>query len=146
MEHRNVADVLRSQGHRLTPQRLVVLDIIQTSGQHLTAEQIHASVTARHPYVNLATVYRTLQWLEDVGLVAPIVIAGQPVCYEYVRGDVHHHLVCVECGYQMEIDDSIMDSIKSQLLEHYGFAAQLNHLALPGRCAGCRHEPSHTDA
>jgi Fur family ferric uptake transcriptional regulator len=145
MDHRSVADLLRSQGHRLTPQRLVVLEVIQNSGCHLTAEQIHAAVVVRHPFVNLATVYRTLQWLQDVNLVAPIMLSGQPIRYEYVQGDEHHHLVCLACGYQMEIDDSLLDTLKAQLLDRYGFAAQLSHLALPGRCAHCR-EATSTDA
>ena len=93
---------------------------------------------AHHPYVNIATVYRTLQWLQEVGLVAPIAIGNGPLRYEYICGTAHHHLICHECGREYEIGDDILDTLKAQLLERYGFMAQLNHLALPGRCAACR--------
>ena len=132
------AAALRRQGHRLTPQRLVVLEIIKLSRRHLTADEIHAAVLSQHPYVNIATVYRTLQWLQEVGLVAPIAIGSGPLRYEYIHGTAHHHLICQECGHEYEIGDDILDSLKVELLERYGFTAELSHLALPGRCAVCR--------
>jgi Fur family ferric uptake transcriptional regulator len=138
MSHSNDADTLRRQGHRMTPQRLMVLEVIERSGKHLTAEEVHAAVLPQQPYVNIATVYRTLQWLQEVGLVAPIAVGSGPLRYEYVSGALHHHLICQECGHEQEIGDDILDALKTQLLEHYGFAAQLSHLGLPGRCAACR--------
>jgi Fur family transcriptional regulator, ferric uptake regulator len=138
MSHSNDADTLRRQGHRLTPQRLMVLEVIKRSGKHLTAEEIHMAVLPEQPYVNIATVYRTLQWLQEVGLVAPIAVGSGPLRYEYVSGTVHHHLICQECGYEQEIGDDLLDALKAQLFERYGFTAQLSHLALPGRCAMCQ--------
>ena len=132
------AVALRQQGHRVTPQRLMVLDVVKRNGQHLTADEIYAAVLPQHPYVNIATVYRTLQWLQEVGLVAPIMIGNGPVRYDYIWGTTHHHLVCQACGREYEIGDDILDTLKTQLLERYGFMAHLNHLALPGRCAACR--------
>jgi Fur family transcriptional regulator, ferric uptake regulator len=138
MQPSDDADILRQQGHRLTPQRLTVLEVIKHSGKHLTAEEIHAAVLPQQPYVNIATVYRTLQWLQDIGLVAPIAVGNGPMRYEYVAGAAHHHLICQECRHEQEIGDDILDALKAQLLERYGFAAQLSHLALPGRCATCQ--------
>src|SRR5919202_6912910 len=125
MTHSDDAAALRQQGHRLTPQRLVVLEIVKRSGKHLTAEDVHAAVLPQHPYVNIATVYRTLQWLQEVGLVAPITIGSGPLRYEYVHGAIHHHLVCQDCGYEQEIGDDILDALKARLLERYAFVAQL---------------------
>ncbi len=142
MAHSDDAALLRKQGHRLTPQRLMVLDVIKRGGKHVTAEEVHAAIVAQHPYVNIATVYRTLQWLHEVGLVAPIAIGGGPLHYEYVHGgQVHHHLVCQDCGYEQEIGDDILVALKTQLYERYNFSAQLYHLAIPGRCAACQHTP-----
>jgi Fe2+ or Zn2+ uptake regulation protein len=138
MHQSDDAAALRRQGHRLTPQRLMVLEVIRESRQHLTAEQIHAAVIARHPFVNIATIYRIVQWLEAVGLVAPIAVGGEPTHYEYIRGPVHHHLVCQGCGTQQEIADEDLGVLKERLLGRYGFLAQLRHLALPGLCAHCR--------
>ncbi|MBK9715607.1 MAG: transcriptional repressor [Kouleothrix sp.] len=143
MSHSDDAAALRQQGHRLTPQRLMVLNVVKTSGRHLTAEDVHAAIVPQHPYINITTIYRTLQWLQEVGLVAPIAIGSGPLRYEYVHGGIHHHLVCQDCGYEEEIGDDILDALKVRLLERYAFTAQLNHLAIPGRCAMCQHTTSN---
>jgi Fur family ferric uptake transcriptional regulator len=121
----------------------MVLEVVKRSGKHLTAEEVHAAVLPQHPYVNIATVYRTLQWLQEVGLVAPITLGNGPLHYQYVCGAIHHHLVCQDCGYEQEIGDDILDALKARLLERYAFTAQLNHLALPGRCAACQQTASN---
>ncbi|HWQ15157.1 MAG TPA: Fur family transcriptional regulator [Roseiflexaceae bacterium] len=148
MQHSDDAATLRRQGYRLTPQRLMVLEVIRSSRRHLTAEEIHAAVLAQHPYVNIATIYRTVQWLQRVGLVAPIVVSGEPIHYEYVNGAVHHHLICRGCGAQHEIGDDVLDALKRLLIERYGFEAQLCHLGIPGVCAACRGQggSAHEDA
>ena len=143
MTHSDDAARLRKQGYRLTPQRLTVLEVVKRSGKHLTAEDVHDAIVPQHPYINIATVYRTLQWLQEVGLVAPIAIGSGPLRYEYVRGDLHHHLVCQCCGGQQEIGDDILDALKAQLQQRYAFIAQLNHLAIPGRCAVCQQAAGH---
>ena len=143
MVHSDDAATLRQQGYRLTPQRLMVLEVVRSSGKHLTADEVHAAILPQHPYMNIATVYRTLQWLQDVGLVAPIAIGNGPLHYEYVHGETHHHLVCQDCGYEQEIGDDILDALKKQLLERYAFAAQLNHLALAGRGSACQQSASN---
>ncbi len=142
MSHNDDVVALRQQGHRLTPQRLMVLEVIQGDQRHLTAEEIHAAVLCQHPYVNITTVYRILQWLQEVGLVAPIILGGELLRYEYTYGTEHHHLICQSCGHQMEIGNEILDTLKAQLLEHYGFVARLNHLGLVGHCAACQQKPA----
>jgi Fur family ferric uptake transcriptional regulator len=138
MIHSDDAVALRQQGHRLTPQRLMVLDIVKRSGRHLTADEIHSAILPQQPYVNIATVYRTLQWLQEVGLVAPVMFGSGPLRYEYICGGCqHHHLICQHCGREQEIGDDILDALKAQLRERYGFVANLSHLGLPGRCAAC---------
>lgn len=137
MEHSDDAATLRKQGYRLTPQRLMVLDVVRR-GQHLTVEEVHAAIVPQHPYINIATIYRSLQWLQEVGLVAPLVVGTGPLRYEYVRGGIHHHLVCQECGYEEEIGDDILGGLKAELQERYAFNAQLHHLAIPGRCGSCQ--------
>ena len=66
-------------------------------------------------------------------------LSAGPLRYEYVHGETHHHLVCQDCGREQEIGDDILDALKTHLLERYAFSAQLNHLAIPGRCAICQH-------
>ncbi len=138
MEHLEDATLLHQQGHRLTPQRLQVLQVVTSDARHLTAEEIHAAIVPEQPYVDIATVYRVLQWLQTIGLVAPISIGDGLRRYEYRRrGDHHHHLVCQECCQEIAIPDDVFEELKSKLQNHYGFTVQIEHLAIPGRCATC---------
>jgi Fur family ferric uptake transcriptional regulator len=139
MEHIEDAELLRQQGHRLTPQRLQVLQAVKQHGQHVSAEAIHAAILPQQPYLSIATVYRTLQWLESVGLVAPISGGDGKLYFEYhPRGAHHHHLVCQACGQQIEIPDEIFAALRVELCERYGFTLAIDHLALPGQCTHCR--------
>ena len=79
--------------------RLQVLQVIKVHGHHMTAEEIHATIVPQQPYLDVATVYRTLQWLQRVGSVAPIGMGDGKLHYEYhPLGTRHHHLVCQQCG------------------------------------------------
>lgn len=138
MEHLEEAALLRRQGHRLTPQRLQVLQVIKTHAQHMTAEAIHAAIVPVQPYIDIATVYRSLQWLQRIGLVAPISTGEGKQQYEYRRpGEYHHHLVCQHCGQHIEIPDSHMLALKADLQQRYGFILDADHLVFSGRCADC---------
>jgi Fur family ferric uptake transcriptional regulator len=130
---------LRQQGYRLTPQRLQVLQVLKTRGQHMTAEEIHAAIVPHQPYLDIATVYRTLQWLQGVGLAAPISLGEGKLHFEYRRpGEHHHHLICQHCGQHIQISDDHFAALKADLEQRYGFSLQVDHLALTGCCAGCR--------
>ena len=65
----SMVQALKEQGHRLTPQRQLILEVIETSEGHVSAESIHARVAARFPQVHISTVYRTLGLLQDLGMV-----------------------------------------------------------------------------
>ena len=142
--HSDIAARLREQGYRLTPQRLTVIDVIARGGNHLTVDEIFVEVLAAHPFTNIATVYRTLQWLQQVGLVTPLLVGGEPIRYEFTPDVQHHHLICLNCGAERQIGDEVLDSLKAQLLARYGFAARLQHLGLPGYCAACRPDSDCT--
>jgi len=132
------AALLRQQGHRVTPQRLQVLQVIKAHCQHITAEEIHAAIVPQQPFIDIATVYRTLQWLQSVGLVAPISTGESKLYYEYhAPGDHHHHLICQRCGQHIQIPDADLSSLKQDLHARYNFTLQIDHLALLGRCGGC---------
>jgi Fur family ferric uptake transcriptional regulator len=128
---------LRQQGYRLTPQRLQVLAVVRAQRQHLTAEDIHDAILPQQPSLDIATVYRTLQWLERVGLVAPISVGDGRTRYEYhPHGKVHHHLVCRVCGATTQVPDELLTGVAAAVRRRHGFVLD-EHLALPGRCAAC---------
>ena len=136
-EHRDIAGELSEQGYRLTPQRLMVLSAIEKSDHHISAEEIYAQIIARYPNVNISTVYRTLELLERLGLVTKTDLGEGTVRYHPAEKGHHHHLVCRECGAIVDLDESVLASLKSALRQKYQFTADLKHLAIQGRCARC---------
>src|SRR5579883_2976791 len=88
---------LHKRGYRLTPQRHMILSVIQEAGEHLNVEQIAERVQRRNPYVSLSTVYRTLDLLKQLGLIRESHLSGGQPIYEIAEGHAHHHLVCRRC-------------------------------------------------
>ena len=136
--HDNELRALRDQGYRLTRQRMLILGIIRDRGQHISADEIFTEVRRQAPDINLATVYRTLQWLHGVGLLRKIDVGKDRLEYEYAGQHVHHHLICKECGATTEIDNYMIEDLQQHILDQYGFEADPAHLAIFGRCAQCR--------
>ena len=128
---------LREQGYRLTPRRMVILSAIENSSNHISAEDIYTQVIAKYPRVNISTVYRTLELLKRLGLVTETDLGEGRVRYHPADKGHHHHLVCQECGTIIDLDESLLASLKSALLREYKFSADLRHLAIFGRCANC---------
>ena len=129
---------LSEQGYRLTPQRMLVLSAIANSEHHISAEEIHARVVAKYPHVNISTIYRTMDLLKRLGLVTETDLGGGRVRYHPADKGHHHHLVCQDCGAVIDLDESVLASLKSRLLRECKFSADLSHLAIFGRCDGCR--------
>jgi Fe2+ or Zn2+ uptake regulation protein len=140
-------DQLRRAGFRLTPQRAMVLDAIYHSDGHLTADQVYERVREDSPYVDLSTVYRTLQFLKENGVIGELRLAGDPVRFEAVRtGQEHHHAVCSQCGRMLQLKPVDLDVLEQTLLAGYGFHANLVHVTITGLCADCAaQEPGLSD-
>ena len=136
-QSRDIISKLGELGYRMTPQRLMIVSAIETSDHHISAEEIYAQVAAKYPHVNISTVYRTLEMLEQLGLVTKTDLGEGRVRYHPVGKGHHHHLVCRECGAVIDLDESVLSSVKDVLLRDYGFVADLRHLAILGRCAKC---------
>jgi len=129
---------LSEQGYRLTPQRLMILSAIENSDNHISAEEIYAQVVAKYPHINISTVYRTLELLKGLGMVTETDLGGGRFRYHPADKGHHHHLVCRECGAIIDLDESMLSSLKDTLLREYKFIADLRHLAIFGRCVKCR--------
>ncbi len=142
---RAMARELAGRGLRLTPQRLMILNEIEASDSHISAEEIHRRIADRYPNVNISTVYRTLELLHRLGLVTETDLGEGRVRYHPADKGHHHHLVCEKCGAIIDLDDALLDPLKEDLRHRYGFAAELNHLAILGRCAQCSKEANVRD-
>lgn len=131
-------ETLHARGERLTPQRLLVLETVRQDHGHLTAETIYERVVARYPYINRATIYRTLTWLTEQGLVCVTDLGAGQAEYQYLAPVHHHHLVCLKCGQQQEFPDALVAPLAGAIRERYGFAPRLDHLAVFGLCQQCQ--------
>jgi Fur family ferric uptake transcriptional regulator len=137
---------LRRQGYRLTPQREMIVEAIAHAGRHVTVEEIFEQVQARAHAVNVATVYRTLDLLVELGLVSRADLRDGQVTYATLRHGPHCHLVCRNCGQVIEADHDLVEPLEEQLQAQYGFTADLHHFAIPGLCTGCQSRVHNTDS
>lgn len=130
-------DTLRRQGLRLTPQRQMVLTIIENSGEHLSAEAICQRVQWRYPSVSLSTVYRILERLKAVGLVREVYLLGEQRFYESAGAGDHHHLLCRRCGAVLHVDAALLAGLREQLEQRYHFTPLSLDLIATGYCENC---------
>lgn len=135
--YQDLTQELRQAGLRMTPQRLMVMDVVFHHDGHITAEDIHARVQAQYPYVDLSTVYRTLQVLKQQGLVAELRVPDGPTQYESLLDGLHHHAICRSCGTMLELELEALEPICQQLLSQHGFHAEFTHTAILGLCRTC---------
>jgi len=127
---------LRAKGYRLTPQRQFVLQAVAAL-DHATPEDICEEVRRTARGVNLSTVYRTLELLEELGLVTHTHLGHGAQIYHTADQPAHVHLVCRGCGTIIEADDSAAAPLVERLQEDYGFRPDVRHLAVFGNCADC---------
>jgi Fur family ferric uptake transcriptional regulator len=128
--------VIRESGSRITVDRRAVIEALDRSGDHVTAEQLAEAVWADHPDINLATVYRTLELLERLEIVFHVHLGHGPSRW-HLAGDVHHHLVCASCDRVVEIPDATFDPLRKRLRHDTGFVIDPHHFSLSGLCAEC---------
>ena len=137
-EKSSIVGRLGERGYRLTPQRLMILSAIESSEDHISAEEIYAQVAAKYPHVNISTVYRTLELLKRLGMVYEIDLGEGRIRYHAEESGHHHHLVCQNCNKVIDIDEAFLSSLRDTLLRDYNFQAELRHVAIFGRCGDCR--------
>lgn len=122
---------LRARGMRVTPQRREVLDAVHGLG-HATAEQIAAQVSG----ADLTTVYRTLQLLEDLGLLAHTHLGHGAPAYR-PADDAHVHVICHNCGSVLDAPPNLTDELAHRLRTELGFSLDVAHFTVFGLCADC---------
>lgn len=131
-------DVLRASGRRLTPQRRLILEVLAESDAHLSATTLYDRVRKRDPNISLATVYRTLTVLKEMGLVEEHHLGQGQGLYEAIREEPHYHFTCLQCGKVIEFDTRLVGRIEQELDEQEGIGVTRIHLHVSGYCAQCR--------
>jgi Fe2+ or Zn2+ uptake regulation protein len=131
-----LAAALRERGQRSTPQRLAIARVLTDLDRHVTAERVHAEVSARMPGVSLPTVYATLDLLEALGLARRVATEGGAVVYD-PRVDEHHHLVCRSCGAIADLDAEVDTADVRAAARATGFEPDASQVVVRGLCAEC---------
>jgi Fur family ferric uptake transcriptional regulator len=131
-------DELRARGYRLTPQRQLVLEAVEGLG-HATPEEVLNAVRQKARGVNMSTIYRTLELLEELRLVSHAHLGhGAPTYHASSTAD-HAHLVCRTCGRVIEVPPQMIEPLARTLREQYAFETDVRHLTVFGECVNC-HE------
>jgi Fur family ferric uptake transcriptional regulator len=131
--------LLREKGYRLTPQRELVLQAVDDLG-HATPDEVHAKVRERSSSVNISTVYRTLELLEELGLVRHTHLSDRAPTYHSKAAPDHVHLVCRGCGKVIEAAPEEFAPLADALRAKHGFTSDVGHLTVFGQCADCTME------
>ena len=130
---------LRAGGHRLTPQRELVLSAVETLG-HATPDQVYAEVRRHSSAINLSTIYRTLELLDELGLIHHAHIEERTPTYHSTAGHEHFHLVCHRCRNVISLGSDRIERFRSEIADEFGFTVDVGHLTIFGTCAGCAAE------
>jgi Fur family ferric uptake transcriptional regulator len=135
IERANLKSTLHGRGMRMTPQRQLVLDAV-VELDHSTPEQVCKRVQQTTPTVNITTIYRTLDLLEQLGLVRHAHIGHGAPTYS-ARDHEHVHLVCHQCDNVEEVPCDLLDGLAGTLRDDYWFKLDASHVALSGTCRTC---------
>jgi Fur family ferric uptake transcriptional regulator len=128
---------LRASGYRVTPQRQLVLEAV-TKLNHASPEEICAEVRQTARGVNVSTIYRTLELLEQLGLVTHTHLGHGAPSYHLAAEAQHVHLVCRACGRVTELAPEAARPLVAALDSEHGFETDVGHLTVLGTCRDCR--------
>lgn len=141
----NLVNVAESQIHatggRMTTQRRMILQALIECADHPTAEEIYQKVREKNPALNLSTVYRTLRWLEEHGLVNARRFDDDPRLERFdpvvEQGEDHFHFRCKKCNQITEFDTPLIEVVKTQFVDCFGGKVENATLVFYGLCAEC---------
>jgi Fur family peroxide stress response transcriptional regulator len=128
--------VCRSEGVKLTPQRIEIFREVAQTGDHPHADQVFQRVRDRLPTVSLDTVYRTLWLLKDLGLVATLGTSREGTRFD-ANLKSHHHFVCGQCGFTRDFYCDDLDNVRlPESVDSLG-EVKATHVEVRGICREC---------
>ncbi len=138
VQHQRAIETLREKGHRLTPQRMLVLSIVADGDGHMGVDEVFRRSKEAYPYMDIATVYRTLHLFKDLGVVTEVAI-GDRLHYELTDpSGKHHHMVCRVCNGAFNLSPHYLEEFRTTLVREFDFEPDLEHFAITGICSKCR--------
>ncbi len=127
-----------ADGHALTAQRRLVLELIRNADGHIDAKEIYRRATGKDESISLATVYRTLHLFKRLGLVDERRLARECSYYEVSQLTEHHHLICQGCGKVIEFESPLISELVSKAQREHSFEVTKAELYLRGYCQHCQ--------
>lgn len=132
-----ILDTFVAAGGRRTMARQAIVEALVASGSHVTADDVARLVRRRFPSVNISTVYRTLDTLEELGVIDHVHLGHGRAIYHLTDED-HQHLVCERCEQVEELPGAKLAPFIRMLDREFGFEVDRRHFAIVGRCRRCR--------
>ena len=140
---RNLADLAKQHGLRLTSQRRLIFSILESAETHLNAKQILEQARRVDPGIDQVTIYRNLAVLKQLGVVDELDLLhlrGDEHYYEARQLRAHSHVACLACGKVFEYYTPAMKRMNEELKRECGFAVSFSRIEIGGYCADCRKE------
>ncbi len=141
----SLLDRMHAKGLRLTHQRRLLAELLESAEKHLDAEEVYRRAQRRDPEIHRATIYRTLNTLKKLGLVDELDLMhvnGERHYYEIRPSTLHIHLVCMRCGKVEEPGGPFWEDMKTRVRTETGFEPDVVRVEMGGRCTACQKEPS----
>ena len=135
---------LTESGYKMTPQRQEILRIFVENAdkRHLSAEDVYDILQRRGSEIGLATVYRALDLLSSLGILAQVDFGDGCARYELNTADPkihhHHHLICLKCKKVIEFEDDLLDDLEADIAQKSGFEILNHEVKFFGYCKDCR--------
>ena len=129
---------LRENGSRITPQRIAIFKILAASKGHPSVEKIYEQVKPIFPTTSLATVYKNVTLLKDLGEVLELAFSNDSSRYDGNRPHPHPHLVCIKCKKILDPDLASLKDVTSELTQETGFKIVNHRLDFFGICSECQ--------
>lgn len=131
-------EALRENGHRLTRARRAIVEALVHSGGHVSADELSDLAREDAPRVGRMTVYRTLDLLQQLGLIRPVYQGTGAAHYVLMDEGHHHHLLCSNCGRILEFDECVVKEMGQAISDRFDFEIQGHLLEFYGLCPRCR--------
>jgi Fur family peroxide stress response transcriptional regulator len=136
MQIEQIVTSLREEGHRITPQRIAIMEYLLHTEDHPSADLVHTVVKKRYPMVSLSTVYKTLDLLKEKKLVNEIEVEGEARFDAHV--DDHINLVCLNCGKIEDVDEKALRNIQSKIAKKSEYMIIKGSFEMHGYCNKCK--------
>jgi Fur family ferric uptake transcriptional regulator len=133
----SAAAVVRASGLRLSAARRLVLEALYRADEPLTADRIAGGLDGRLPPSDVASVYRNLEALEEIGLVRHVHLGHGPGLYVRAAAGVSEYLLCDRCGAVRAVDPHALDGVREQIRRAFGHEARFTHFPIAGLCEEC---------